>query len=210
MELANQSCRDIVFRLLGLHPRVLRAQRFKLLLSYIFRTEGQSELLNKLIRKLPLFQCSETTLTIESCLVCVGGVHDVDTFAFVFCLSWTLFYHQMKALAVEYCRVACISDSNSLVQNYPPNVPLNVFDWTDVLRSQTWLILVLQQTASIRTWQEPAEAAFCWASVASQPSVLAVSSIVSVSVGAGLVGWVSFLYMLSPKLMFLRPNKKPE
>lgn len=33
MELANQSCMDIVFRLLGLHPRVLGARGFKLLFS---------------------------------------------------------------------------------------------------------------------------------------------------------------------------------
>lgn len=33
MELANQRCMDAVFRLLGLHPRVLGAQGFKLLLS---------------------------------------------------------------------------------------------------------------------------------------------------------------------------------
>lgn len=116
---------------------------------------------------------------------CAGVcMHDRDTLAFVFCLSWcyipeTLFYHQMKALAVKYCRVAYISDSNSLLQNYPPNMPLNLFDWIDPLRSQTWLIFVLWQTVFIRTWQDPAEAAFCWDSVISPYAELTVSRFVT-------------------------------
>jgi len=59
-------------------------------------------------------------------------MHDEDALLLFF-ISWcytpeTLFYHQMKALAVIYFRVAYVSDSNGLLQNYPPNMPLNFFD----------------------------------------------------------------------------------
>lgn len=74
----------------------------------------------------------------------------------------------MKALELKYHRVAYISDSNSLLQNYPPNMPLNLFDWIDLPRSQTWLIFDLWQIVFIRTLQDSAEAALCWNSVLSQ------------------------------------------
>lgn len=73
------------------------------------------------------------TLTVITCSVggCIGMTHTL--LLLVFCLAWcyipeTLFYHQMKALALKYCSVAYISDSSSLIQNYPPNMPLNLFD----------------------------------------------------------------------------------